>query len=158
MTKTQFSCVCTRIVQLKYCVSPTSPVISFRYLTYKVTITMDYHVEVLPTHILVTVQGKVKRPDDSRKLMEIFTELLERESCNVFLFDLQEAQIETDDSSSYAAGIMPAIKGLPEREWRVAILYKQVSSQDRMMESLFSQYGYLVRVFDDRDEAIAWLL
>ena len=119
---------------------------------------MDYHVEVLPTHILVTVQGKVKRPDDSRKLMEIFTELLERESCNVFLFDLQEAQIETDDSSSYAAGIMPAIKGLPEREWRVAILYKQVSSQDRMMESLFSQYGYLVRVFDDRDEAIAWLL
>ena len=118
---------------------------------------MEYRIDLQPTYIRVSVTGTVQRPDDSIRLMQLSGELQEKHDINRFLFDMVDAEIVASDTSSYDAGAAAAIEGVEERSRRVALLYKEVTSQERVMESALHQYGYLVKVFDNQDEALSWL-
>ena len=118
---------------------------------------MQYTIEVLPTLVQINVTGTVHRPQDSLRLQEISDTLFAQHDIHRHLFDFLEADIVSDDSSSYDAGAAPAIKGYEHKDRRVALLYREITAQDRMMERVLNEYGYEVKLFNDRRDALEWL-
>ncbi|KPK12447.1 MAG: hypothetical protein AMJ68_02095 [Acidithiobacillales bacterium SG8_45] len=118
---------------------------------------MKYTVEILPRLVQINVTGTVRRPQDSLKLQEISDALFDQHDITRHLFDFLDAEILSDDSSSYDAGAAPAIRGFEHEGRRVALLYREITAQDRMMERVLNEYGYQVKVFDDSDDALEWL-
>jgi hypothetical protein len=119
---------------------------------------MEYTVEVLPTFVEITVTGTVRRPEDSRRLQELSDELFDQHrDIRRHLFDFLGAEIVSDDSGSYEAGATPAIRGTENLRRRVALLYREITAQDRMMEHVLNEYGYDVKLFADRADALEWL-
>ena len=118
---------------------------------------MKYTVEILPTLVQINVTGTVRRPQDSLKLQEISESLFNEHNISRHLFDFLGAEIVSDDSSAYEAGAAPAIKGYEHQGRRTALLYREITAQDRMMERVLNEYGYRVKLFDDRSDALEWL-
>ena len=118
---------------------------------------MRYTIEILPTLVQINVTGTVRRPKDSVKLQEISDGLFDQHEIDRHLFDFLNAEIVSDDSSSYDAGAAPAIKGYEHQGRRVALLYREITAQDRVMERVLNEYGYQVKVFDGRNDALEWL-
>ncbi|MCG6974840.1 MAG: STAS/SEC14 domain-containing protein [Acidiferrobacterales bacterium] len=118
---------------------------------------MEYTIEIHPTLVQITVTGTVRRPEDSRRLQEISDELFEKHDVKRHLFDFLGAEVISDDSSSYDAGAAPALRGIENQGRRVALLYREITAQDRMMEHVLTEYGYHVKIFTDRDTALKWL-
>ena len=120
---------------------------------------MEYTTEYNETDRICTlrVTGTYQRPDDALMLRHVALDLATERSYGLFLCDLTQAEIKGEWEEAVPA--VNARDSVDDQHWHVkaAIVYSRDLSDNKLLESIASTKGYLIRMFDDIDEAIEWL-
>lgn len=121
---------------------------------------MEYTTEYDKTNDIcfVHVTGKHKRPGDSIILQKFVRDFSETTHCQRFLLEYIQAQIIAHTIDSYEAGTMPIDPDHKMTAIKIALLFTGDMTEHKFMENVAFNRGYQVRVFDNRDEAMAWLI
>jgi hypothetical protein len=121
---------------------------------------MEYKTDVnLGARIcLIHVTGRIKRPDDSLMLQQLARGIDEEQGIRKFLFNMTEAQVVGESIDALQVGIMPTDPNLKMRSHRTALVYSQLTAENRLMEDALADRGYNVRVFYSLGEANEWLM
>ena len=119
---------------------------------------MDYEVSVAEKDSLIVcvVSGPIIR-GDARKFTSEMTVLAQARGIKRFLFDVREAPNASSILGSYTFVHEDLTElGFP-RISRVAILRTADDASHDFIETVSRNAGYLVRLFVDEADAIAWL-
>jgi hypothetical protein len=106
---------------------------------------------------VVRVSGENRRPEDSRVLQQFACDFRAENGCSRFLFDMREATIIGGTMDTYQTGTQPHYNGVPRGASKTALVYSGDMADHKFLETVVSNRGYVLRVFDDYDEAYAWL-
>jgi len=82
---------------------------------------------------------------------------LEKHACSRVLFDMRGAEWQPDTGIFFHLGAEPEAWGW-KRTYKAAAVYRRITNDERFLENVAVNRGYMLRVFEDEDEAIAWLL
>lgn len=120
---------------------------------------MDYTVAYDRGHGICTVRvtGRVQRPRDSMKLQQLARDISESEGHLRFLFDMRQAQVIGGTVEAYQTGTVPVDVDRRQAHHQVALVYSGDLADHKFMETVAVNRGYSLRVFDDYDQAVAWL-
>lgn len=120
---------------------------------------MEYTVAYDPAQGICTVRvtGRVQRPRDSMMLQQLARDIDENEGYQQYLFDMRQAQIIGGTVDAYQAGTVPVDRDRRQGRHQVALVYRGDLADHKFMETVAVNRGYVLRVFDDYDEAVAWL-
>lgn len=77
--------------------------------------------------------------------------------CKRFLNDMREAEIKFSISELYYASAEVAV-GEFNRSWKRAMLVKEKNKEIEFLEITTKNKGFDFKIFEDFDEAIAWLV
>ncbi len=106
---------------------------------------------------IVRVSGELRRPQDSKVLQEFACDFWARYECSRFLFDMREATVIGSTMDTYRTGARPDADGVPRGQSKTALVYSGDLAEHKFLETVVSNRGYMLRVFDDFDEALKWL-
>ena len=106
----------------------------------------------------VLVTGELHSPEDSFKLQHAAIDIQAKQGCSVFLFDLTQAEIISETISAYQTANIQGELATKLMRLKVAFLYSKLAEQQRFFETVGINRGFQIKVFDNQDEAIAWLL
>jgi hypothetical protein len=120
---------------------------------------VDYRTEFLEDDgiCIVRVSGEHIRPDDSQVLRSIAADWVIEKGVNLFLFDLREATIVESTVGAYQAGVDSLPRGVRESDLRAALVYREIRPVEGFLEDVMVNRGYVLKVFDDADDALKWL-
>ena len=120
---------------------------------------MEYTTEYNETNRICTVRitGVYQRSDDSLILREILRDGMAERSYRLFLFDLTQAEIRGEWEDAIPAITANSHEGYMRANWKAAIVYSSDLSENKLLESIASTKGQLISMFDDIDQATAWL-
>jgi len=107
--------------------------------------------------LILHVTGTYRRPHDGFEAQHFVIDTFAEYRCTRVLIDLTQAEV--------VPGIMEGFRELnPSQEvlhglmrFSFASLYTQITEEERFLENTAVNRGLKVRVFDDREQAIAWL-
>ena len=105
--------------------------------------------------LIVNVTGLVDRLLWERQLRSSIQEA-DTYSCYRFLVDYRKAELRLDLVDLYDRPALYEETGMP-RTARIAIMLGPNRKDSQFIETVTANRGYSVRIFEDRDEAIAWL-
>ena len=105
----------------------------------------------------IRVTGKHKRPHDSRILQQFARDFGKERNCQRFLFDFRHARTTGGTMDAYEAGTVPVDPDHQLARTKFALLFSGDLEIHKFMEDVAVNRGYKVRVFDDREQAMAWL-
>jgi len=77
--------------------------------------------------------------------------------CRLFLFDAREATVTGGTVAVFAAGDPTGEVAGDLRLIRAAIVHRELGSDERFYETVASNRGFQLRVFDSIAEAMGWL-
>ena len=106
----------------------------------------------------VQVSGRHKRPEDSLALQQLARELGQQHGCQKFLFDMRQAEIIGGIMDIYEIGTVPVDTDHSQHWQRIALLYAGDLTDHKFLETVATNRWYQLRVFNIKEEAIAWLL
>jgi len=106
----------------------------------------------------VQVDGKINRPNDSLALQKFAREFGAENDCRLFLFDMRNTVRTGGIMEAFEVASVPADHDRSQANHKIALLYKEVSSHDKFMETVAFTRGYTVRVFNNENEAKTWLV
>ena len=106
---------------------------------------------------VVRVSGQHRRPEDSIVLQRFARDFGAENKCFRFLFDMREATISGSTVDIYQAGVQPDVDRFPREKYRIALVYSGDTADHKFMEDVVVNRGYILRVFDDYDQARLWL-
>lgn len=106
---------------------------------------------------IVSISGEHRRPSDAKVLQDFACDFGARYGCGRFLFDMREATIIGGTVDTYRTGAQPDTDGVPRGQSKTAIVYSGDMAEHKFLETVVSNRGYVLRVFDDFDEALEWL-
>jgi hypothetical protein len=121
---------------------------------------MKYTAEYDETNAIciVRVSGQNKRPEDSMILQRFAGEFRAENGCNRFLFDMTQAEIIGGTWNTFLTGTVPADPDRKQIQQKIALLYVGDMSDHEFMETVAVNRGYDLRVFNDHDKAMDWLV
>ena len=121
---------------------------------------MEYTAEYdkINSICIVYVSGKHRRPLDSIILQKFVSDFNKSTYCNRFLIDYIKAKIITTTLDSFKAGTMPYDTDRRMVGIKIALLFTGEMTDHKFMEDVAYNRGYQVKVFDDREQAMAWLI
>ena len=114
---------------------------------------MEFTTEDREGYCIVRVVGEHRRPDDSLVILRHTQEISEERGRRRWLIDLTGADTVGGTMGAYEAGTMPL-----DPKQRVALVFSGNLRDHKFMEDVAVNRGYQLRVFDDCDVALAWLL
>ena len=94
---------------------------------------------------------------DAQQFFPAMVRECHKHACSRAIVDVSNARINTDKPELYRLPALLSRAGFRSREDRVAIVYAHDGEHHKTAEKAFLDYGLVVRVFTDTDEAIAWL-
>jgi hypothetical protein len=103
------------------------------------------------------VVGRYGRPEDTREAQQIVSDLHTGHGCQNVLIDMTQAEVTVDTLTIFGAGDPPPELAAHLREMKSAFLYREITEDLRFFETVATNRGFQVRVFDRRDQALAWL-
>ena len=106
---------------------------------------------------IVVVTGQLKRPDDSIVLQQLAREMYETRGCDRLLYDMRRAEIIGDRMDTFKAGTVPLDSDHKQIKQQVALVYSGDLTDHKFLETASINRGYHVRVFNDMNQARAWL-
>lgn len=121
---------------------------------------MEYTAEFDEINLICTVRvtGQHKRPKDSIVLQQFAHDFGEEYDCKRFLFDFTQAQTIGGTMDAYDAGTVPVDTDHKLIRTKFALLFNGDLADHKFMEDVAVNRGYMVRVFNDCNQAIAWLM
>jgi len=104
------------------------------------------------------VTGVYRRPDDGLTAQRYVIDSFAEHGFRRILLDVRAAEIRSGTLQTYDTA-----KSHPDlmdelRKFKFAALYAEISPDERFFEDAAVNRGLSVRVFDDHDEAIRWLM
>lgn len=107
---------------------------------------------------LVFVTGTFKRPENTREMQVLMSDLHDKYGYHRFFFDLTRASVESETLSTFEAG-SKSPSGMDEliRRFSIAIVYAELTDDEKFFEDVASNRGYRLRVFEEIDDAKQWL-
>jgi len=106
----------------------------------------------------VTVKGTHKRPEDSYTLQNLAKEIGVSKGCHRFCFDMRDAQITGTLTDIFEAGQIPFDKDHQQHLQRISLLFSELTEDNQFLENVAVNRGYQVRVFEDHEKLMVWLL
>ena len=107
---------------------------------------------------IVCVKGQHKLPQDALVLQQFARDFDEEQNCQRFLFDMRQAEIIGGTMDIFKAGTVPVDTDHKQRRHKVALLYDSVSTDQKFLEDVSLNRGYQLRVFDDYNKAMEWIM
>ena len=105
----------------------------------------------------VRVAGAYCRPADGHEVQRMVADFCAAHGCRRVLIDFTGATVLGGTLPTYQTGQLSPDVGKVIRKLKLALLYTVISEEERFFENVVSNRGYLARVFDARDTALAWL-
>ena len=107
----------------------------------------------------IAVNGIVKRPDDSVTLQRFALDFDKETGCRRFLYDMRKADFVGGTMDVYKTGSFPADTNHKQKRQKIALVFKEVTEEDRFMETVAINRGYQIRIFDQNgmNDAVEWL-
>lgn len=107
----------------------------------------------------ITVNGTVKRPDDSLILQQFALDFDKVKGYQKFLFDMRKAEFIGGTMDVYKTGTFPADTDRRQTREKMALVYAEVTDEHKFMETVAVNRGYQLRVFghNGMNDAIEWL-
>ena len=105
----------------------------------------------------VCVTGTFTRPRDAVEIEHVVINLHNELGCSRFLVDMTNAHIVSTTFDTFKAGNPPAEISNTLRGFRVAVLYSELTEDDRFLETVAVNRGFTMYVFDENDKAVKWL-
>jgi len=120
---------------------------------------MDYTFERLDsTDIgIIRVTGEFRSPEDGMKLQALSIRLHAELNVRRFIYDLTRRTFSSACMEAFATANPPVEMGRQLRRLRGAIIFSGLTDHERFLENVAMNRGYLLRVFDDMDQAMLWL-
>ena len=117
-----------------------------------ISVTYDTKREIC----IVRSVGSITDRDDVRSLFEPVVPLLEKHSGRKVLFDHRNAVIDASIVETFYTAAEPAAWGW-KRKYLAAVLYNEITENERFLETVGQNRGIQIKIFDDYDEAVSWL-
>lgn len=95
-------------------------------------------------------------PGNVKEYGDEILKLVKIHDCKRFLNDMREAEIKLSITDLYYASA-DAIVSKFDREWKRAIVVKKKTGEMEFYEITARNKGLTLKVFEDYDEALAWL-
>ena len=105
----------------------------------------------------VYVTGTYKRLEDSTILKHFACNFYKKKGCRNFLFDMTKAKIESSTFGTFESGNPPDELSGTLRNLKVAILFSEITEDDKFFETVAVNRGYRMQIFAKIEEAIEWL-
>lgn len=105
----------------------------------------------------IRVTGDIMRPVDSNRLQAIAFDHGDKTGCRKYLFDMRKANVVSKNEGFYEAATGPGARGIDPDKYHTALVYDEVLTDHRLMQTVLNQQGYDVSVFDNIDLALEWL-
>lgn len=120
---------------------------------------MGFKVEYDKARGLCTLQvvGRFGTLEDTREAQQIVAGIHAEQGCQGVLIDMTQAEVTVDTLTIFGAGDPPEELAAHLRKFKSAFLYRKISEDLRFFETVAINRGFQVRVFDRRDQALAWL-
>ena len=106
---------------------------------------------------IVRVKGQHKRPEDSLILQQLARDIEDEQGYQRFLFDMRQAEIRASNFDTFTTGTVPIDPDRRQTRQRIALVYVCLLAVHKFMETVAVNRGYQLKVFDQMDEALAWL-
>jgi hypothetical protein len=121
---------------------------------------MKYNIKYNEETAICTIEvsGKVRRPDDSMKLMSVVFKVKDKQGSTMFLLDMRKATIISSTITTFETGIAPQARGIIQEDISVALIYSGDLTEHKFMETVLINRGYNIRVTDRMEEAMKWLI
>lgn len=121
---------------------------------------MKYNIKYNEETAICTIEvsGKVRRPDDSMRLMSVVFKIKDEKGASRFLFDMRKATIISSTITTFETGIAPQARGIIQEDISVALVYSGDITEHKFMETVLINRGYNIRVTDSMEEALKWLI
>ena len=107
--------------------------------------------------LVIHVTGTYRRPNDSFEAQRFIVDSYPEYGCRRVLLDLTRANViaGTLDTLETAESRPEIAQDL--RKFSFAALYSKITEDERFYEDAAVNRAFRVRIFDERDKAIAWL-
>lgn len=105
---------------------------------------------------IVCASGKIKRPNDSITLQQVTRHIRTQTEQTKILYNMRDCTILGNTLDIFVTATTPA-KQKFERDFRIALVYTNNTSDHRFMENVLVNHGYTLRLFTDIEKAITWL-
>ena len=106
--------------------------------------------------VLFRTSGTYELEAEVETLKEIAAKL-KKHNCNRFIVDHRETNVIADPVKSFErSALYEEIWG--DRSTRAAIVFRELNEDYQFFETVVRNRGWNVRIFDDYDAAIGWLL
>jgi hypothetical protein len=102
------------------------------------------------------VIGTIADRTDAHRLFGPAQPVLEEQRSTRVLFDLREAEIAASTMETFHTAAFPESWGW-KRIYKAAVIYSEVTEDERFLETVGVNRGIRIKVFSDMDEAISWL-
>ncbi len=106
--------------------------------------------------LIGTFEGNLNRNSMRPYLAEV-VKMANRHVCHRFLNDLRKAIVEFTVTDFYEIS-MRSVSGEFDRSWKRAIVVVEATSDLAFFETVASNRGLILKVFEDMDEALEWLV
>ena len=120
---------------------------------------MGFKVDYDKTKGLCTLQvmGLFGSAEDTREAQQIVAGIHTEHGCKHVLIDMTQADVSVDTLTIFGAGDPQEKLAAHLRKFKSAFLYREINDNLRFFETVATNRGFQVRVFDRRDQALAWL-
>ena len=105
--------------------------------------------------LVVTVTGLVTRPLWERQLRASLEEAVHN-ACYRFFVDYRQADVKLGLIDLYERPATYEVVGMP-RSARIALMFRPGAKDTEFIQTVTANRGYSVRIFENQEEAIAWL-
>ena len=107
--------------------------------------------------LTITVKGEYKRPQDAKALQQYMMKFGVENNCRRFLVNFKNAHLVGKTVHIFEASVMPGDPNHKLANSRIALVYEQITEDQKFVENIAYNIGFRVLVFDDLEKAMAWL-
>lgn len=106
---------------------------------------------------IVRVTGEYRRPYDGFEAQRLVVKSFTEHGCRQVLLDLTQAEIIAGTVSTYRTANPEPEVAQELMKFSFALVYAEVSEDDRFFETVAVNRGFRVKAFDDLEKALEWL-
>lgn len=108
--------------------------------------------------LIVNVKGEYRRPDDGFEAQQFVIDSYSEYGCRKVLLDLTQAKVIPGTLPTFRTANPNPDVARELRKFTFAAVYPEVTADERFFENAAVNRGLRVRVFDQLEKAIEWLV
>ncbi|HND47357.1 MAG TPA: hypothetical protein PLL95_02275 [Anaerolineales bacterium] len=119
---------------------------------------MEWHIEYIPEIALLYIKTKgILTNEKANQMVAEIALAMKEHQCLCQIVDHRETVFDFRTLDYYERPKVNQQLGM-SKQWRVAMIFKQLSEETLFMETVFRNRGFEFRQFDDLDKAKEWVL